>query len=54
MSKTLPIDGFNWCDNLKTFTREFIKNYDEESDTSYLFEVDIEYPKILHEITYYS
>ena len=54
MSKKLPIDGFNWCDNLKTFTREFIKNYDEESDTSYLLEVDIEYPKILHEITYYS
>ena len=49
MSKKLPIDGFNWYDNLKMFTFEFIENYDEDSDTGHLVEVDIEYPKILHE-----
>ena len=49
MSKKLPIDGFNWRDNLKTFTCEFTKNYDEDSDTGYLLQVDIEYPKNLHE-----
>ena len=49
MSKKLPIDGFNWCDNFKMFTCEFIRNYDENEDTGYLLEVDIEYPKNLHD-----
>ena len=26
----------------------FIKNYDEESDKGYILEVDVEYPKSLH------
>ena len=49
MSKKLPIEGFVCCGNLKTFTSEFIRNYDEDSDTGYLLEIDIEYTKDLHE-----
>ena len=49
MIKKLPIDSFKWIDNLEKFTSDFIKNYDEDSDTGYLLEVDIEYPKKLHE-----
>ena len=49
MSKKLPIEGFVCCGNLKTFTGEFIRNYDEDSDTGYLLEIDIEYTKDLHE-----
>ena len=49
MIKRLPIDSFKWIDNLEKFTSDFIKNYDEDSDTGYLLEVDIEYPKKLHE-----
>ena len=26
------------------FNEDFIKNYDEESDKGYIFEIDIEYP----------
>ena len=47
--KKLPIDSFKWIDDLKRFTSEFIKSYDIDSDTGYLLEVDIKYPKKLHE-----
>ena len=49
MSKKLPIDGFMCCDDLKKFKCEFIRNYDDDIDTGYLPEVDIEYPKYLHD-----
>ena len=32
------------------FTEEFIKNYDEDSDKEYILEVDVEYPKNLHDL----
>ena len=47
MSKTLPVDGFKWVDDLSMFTEDFIKRYDEEGDAGYLLVVYIEYPKIL-------
>ena len=50
MSKKLPADGFKWVDDLLIFTEDFIKNYDEEDDTGYLFVVDAEYPKNLHKL----
>ena len=50
ISKKLPIKcNFKWCDALETFTSDFIKNYDNDSDTGYVLEVDINYPKELHE-----
>ena len=49
MGKKLPIDSFRWIINFKKFTSEFIRNYDENEDTGYLLEVDIEYPKNLHD-----
>ena len=37
MCKKLPVDDFEWVDDLSIFTEDFIKNYDEEDDTgSYL------------------
>ena len=49
MSKKLPIDNYKRCDDVETFTSEFIRNYDNDSDTGYLLEADIDYPKNLHE-----
>ena len=47
MSKKLPLNGFKWESDLLRFNEEFIKNYNENSDTGYFLEVDIEYPKQL-------
>ena len=50
MCKKLPVSDFKWVDDLSLFTEDFIKNYDEENDTEYLFAVDVEYPKNHHKL----
>ena len=50
MCKKLPVSDFKWVDDLSIFTEDFIKNYDEEDDTGYLFVVDVEYPKNLDKL----
>ena len=47
--KKLPIGGFKWVD-VKEYTEEKIKNYDDNSSTGALLKVDIEYPKELHNL----
>ena len=32
------------------FNEDFIKNYDEDSNKGYILEVDVEYPKDLHDL----
>ena len=36
--------------NTSEFNESFIKNYDEDSDKEYIFEVEIKYPKRLHNL----
>ena len=50
MSQKLPVNGFKWKKNMSKFTEEFIKNYDEDSDKGYILEVDVKYPKKLHDL----
>ena len=45
MCKKLPVGDFKRIGDLSIFTEDFMKNYDEEGDTGYLFLVDVEYPK---------
>ena len=47
MSKKLPVNGFEWAEDLSRFKEDFIKNYDEDSNKGYFLEVDIEYSKNL-------
>ena len=47
MSQTLPVNSFKWVENLSEFNEDFIKKYDEDCNTGYFLEVDVEYPKDL-------
>ena len=44
----LPVSGFKWKKKTSKFTKEFIKNYDKDSNIGYILEVDVKYPKNLH------
>ena len=46
MCQKLPLKRYKWADT-SMITDEFVKNYDENSDTGSLLEVDVEYPKEL-------
>ena len=48
MSEKLPVNGFKWVNN--EIKEEFIKNYNENSDKGYILEVDIKYPRKLHDL----
>ena len=47
MSQKLPVNGFEWIEDLSQFKKNFIKIYDEDSDIEYFLEVDVENPKKL-------
>ena len=50
MSQKLPVNGFKWIKNVTEIDEKFIKNYDEDSDKGYIFEVDVKYTKRLHDL----
>ena len=50
MSQPLPADDFDWVKNLSKIDEDFIKHYDEDSDKGYIFDVDIEYSRELHDL----
>ena len=47
MYQKCPINGFEWVEDLYQFDESFIKNYDENSDKGYFFDIDAEYLKNL-------
>ena len=49
MCKKVPTGWFKWID-VKEFTEEKIKSYDDNSNTGAILKVDIEYPKELHNL----
>ena len=50
MSQTLPVKSFKWVKKKSKFSEDFIKHYDKDSNTGYILEVDIDYPKELFNI----
>ena len=50
MSQKLPINGFKWLEDTSGINEEFIKNYNENNDKGYVLEVDVKYPKRLHDL----
>ena len=47
MAQKLPVNGFEWVEDLSQFNKDFLKNYDEDNNKGYFLEVDVEYPKTL-------
>ena len=49
MSQKLPVNGFKWINDVSEIDEKFIKNCDENSDKGYILEVDVKYPRKLHD-----
>ena len=50
MSQKLPVNSFKWKTNMLKSDKEFIRNYDENSNKGYILEVTTDYPKDLHDL----
>ena len=49
MSQKLPVKKFKWVEDTSRINEEFIKNYNENSNKGYILEIDVKYPKKLHD-----
>ena len=50
MSEPLPVNSFDWIEDLYKIDEDFTKNHDKDSDKGYILEVDVKYPKKLHNL----
>ena len=50
MSQKLPTNNFKWSEDTSRINEEFIKNYNENSSEGHILEVDVKYPKKLHDL----
>ena len=50
ISKKFLVSNFDQIEDTSQFHEDFIKNFDEESDKEYFFEVDVQYPEKLKEL----
>ena len=50
MSPKLPANNLVRIEDTSQFNRDFIKNYNEESNEGYFLEVDVQYLEKLHEL----
>ena len=50
MCQKLPKNNFKWVEDTSRIDKEFIKNYYENSNKGYNLEVDVKYPKKLHDL----
>ena len=50
MLQKLPINGFEQLEDISELDKSFRKSCNEESNKGYFFEVDVQYPKKLHDL----
>ena len=50
MSQKMPVNNFKWIEDTSKINEDFIKNYYENSKKGYILEVDVKYPKKLHDL----
>ena len=49
MSQTSSVGAFEWVEEMFKFNKDFIKkNYYEDSNRGYFFEINVQYPEKLH------
>ena len=48
MSQKLPVNNFEWIKDTSQFNKDFIKDYNEESNDGYFLEVDVQYLEKLY------
>ena len=49
MSQKLPVNNFKWVEDTSKINEEFIKNHNENNKKGYILEVDVKYPRKLHD-----
>ena len=50
MSQKLPVNNFKWVEDTSKIDEEFIKYYNENSYKGYILEVEVKYPRKLHDL----
>ena len=50
MSQKLPVNGFKWINDVTEIDEKLKKNYNEDSDKGYILQVDVKYPRKLHDL----
>ena len=50
VSQKLPVNRFKWIKKVSKINEDFIKNYNKDGDIGYFLNVDIEYPRELHDL----
>ena len=50
VSQKLLVNKLEWIEDTSQFNKDFIKNYDQESDEWYFLEADVQHFEKLHEL----
>ena len=50
MWQKFPVTNFEWIEETSQFNKDFLKNYNEESDEGYFLKFDVYYPKNLQNL----
>ena len=50
MSQNLPVNNFEWIEDISQFNEDFTKSYNEESDEGYFLKADDKNPEKLYEL----
>ena len=50
MSQKFPVNNLEWIEDTSQFNKNFMKNYNEESDEGFFPEIDVQYLEKIHEL----
>ena len=50
IQQKLPVNNFEWIEDISEFNEDFITHYNEESDQGYFVKVDVQYREELHDL----